>query len=113
MRRFTSVLAATGLLAIATTVGINPGQAQATKKPGQTQKAAKAQYECTHCNIMSVKGGKCPKCQMAMTKMAPGKAAKAQYECKMCGIMSAKAGKCPKCGMAMTKMTKTAKPKRS
>jgi hypothetical protein len=37
--------------------------------------SANAGYECTMCNVKSAKAGKCPKCGMAMTKVAskPGK----------------------------------------
>lgn len=113
IRSVGSVLAAAGMLGLMLS-GATPGFAQKTAKSPQapkspTQKAVKAQYECAHCGILMAKGGKCPKCGMAMTKVAAGKANKAQYECKMCGVMSAKAGKCPKCGMAMTKMAKSKK----
>lgn len=111
-RSIVSLLAAAAAMLGLMLPGANPAFAQKTTskaQKSQTQKATKAQYECTHCGVMSAKAGKCPKCGMVMTKMAAGKASKAQYECRMCGIMSAKSGKCPKCGMAMTKMAKPKK----
>ena len=99
-----------------TLLGNAPVQAQATttklaheaghaQKGTPAQKGAHAQYECTHCNIMTMKAGNCPVCKMKMTK-ATTTSKKAQYECTHCQVMSAKAGKCPVCKMDMTKMKK-------
>ena len=111
MRFVVSVLAAASLLGM-TVAGQSPVHAQKTKKPGHAahkMAAVKAQYECAHCAVMTAKGGKCPMCGMAMTKLSASKAKTAKFECKHCGVMSAKEGKCPKCKMVMTKMGKPSK----
>lgn len=80
--------------------GHHPGAAAAHQKPGHSAAAAKhkkATYECAHCNLLTAKAGKCPKCGMKLTKASAAKVAKAQYECSHCHVMSAKAGKCPVC----------------
>lgn len=78
MKRFTHpmvrVFAVGGALGLVL-LGARPGSAQhTTGKPQPAQKSphhtiAKAQYECKMDGILMIKGGKCPKCGMAMTKM--------------------------------------------
>ena len=115
MRLMIPALAAASLLGM-TLLGNSPSQAQTTKtKPSHTQKgphahkAMHAQYECTHCNIMTMKAGKCPVCKTKMTKAAAANVKKAQYGCAHCKILSGKGGKCPVCKMPMKKMAKPAK----
>ena len=110
MRSIISALAASTLLSMML-LGSSPSRAQTTKPghghaAGHAQNAAHmhAQYECTHCNIRTMKAGKCPVCKMKMTKVSTASAKKAQFECTHCQIQSAKAGKCPVCKMDMTKM---------
>ncbi len=121
MRLMIPTLAAASLLGM-TLLGNSPSRAQTTKakpahahkgphahKAGHAHKAMHAQYECTHCNIMTMKAGKCPVCKMKMTKASATNVKKAQYACSHCKILSAKGGKCPVCKMPMKKTGKPAK----
>lgn len=75
-------------------------QDSTAKKAGTTAQQSKEHYTCSmHANVVTDKPGKCPKCGMALTKMASD--AKI-YVCPMHPeVLSTKPGKCPKCKMAL------------
>ncbi len=118
MRYVMALLAAASLLG--TLAGVSPAYAQANKHHPAKKTAAKMMYECKMDHTKSAKPGKCPKCGMAMTKMAgmdhskmsKAEHAKLMYECNMDGAKSAKPGNCPKCGMKMTAMKMGGKSKK-
>ena len=107
---------ATILLVCASTIYASNFQTQPVAKKAKpaTSKTQKSvvKYTCPmHADVISSKGGHCPKCGMALVKKAPAKTKTqqvvAQYACSMHPeVTSNKANNCSKCGMTLEKKEK-------
>ena len=79
------------------------------KTPTSKSVTSEVMYTCSmHPEVVTNKPGKCPKCEMDLTK------AKTVYTCSMHPeVLSSAPGKCPKCEMDLTEMKRKTKVKKA